>query len=55
MVTANTLPTVLLIVNLLWSLFNQLSQERRIGAVHPPLILRVQVYVYLHLLYVDTV
>ena len=55
MATGNTLPTVLLIVNLLRSLFGQVSHERRLGAVHPPLILCVQLYVCLHLLHVDAV
>ena len=53
--TGNTLPAVLLIVNLLRGLFGQVSHERRLGAVHPPLILCVQLYVCLHLLHVDAV
>ena len=55
MATDNTLPTVLLIVNLLRGLLGQLSHERRLGAVHPPLTFCIQLYVRLHLLHVDTV
>ena len=55
MAVDNTLPTVLLIVNLLRGLLGQLSHERRLGAVHPPLILLVQLYVCFHLPHVDDI
>ena len=55
MTTGNTLPAVLLIVTLLWGLLGQVSHERRLGAVHPPLILLVQLYVCFHLPHVDDV
>ena len=55
MAVDNTLPTVLLIVDLLRGLFGQISHERRLGAVHPPLTLCIQLYVCFHLLHVDAV